>query len=201
MTTASKRDHGLDDDYEWPRPPDGGWISDDLDELPNLPRCTELLDASLVFASAQTAYHSLTVRLLEWALVEQAPEAYDVYRSFSLTLDRRNRLEPDVLVARAGADLGQKGTRLLPDDVLLVAEVVAEDSADRDRDAKPRKYAAAGIGHLWRIEEEDSLPVVHTYELDPVTRAYTATGIFRNRLRLTVPFPVGIDLSTLEPRR
>ncbi|GHI94969.1 Uma2 family endonuclease [Streptomyces olivaceus] len=201
MTATSERDYGLDDDYEWARPPDGGWISDDLDELPNLPRRTELLYASLVFASAQTVYHSLTVGLLERALAEQAPHAFDVYRSFSLTLDRRNRLEPDVLVARAGADLGPKGTRLLPDDVCLVAEVVAEDSAERDRDAKTRKYAAAGIVHFWRVEEEDALPVVHTYALDPATRAYAPTGIFHDRLKLTVPFPVDIDLSTLEPRR
>lgn len=30
---------------------------------------------------------------------------------------------------------------------------------------------------------------------------YAPTGIFHDRLKLTVPFPVDIDLSTLEPRR
>ncbi|MEU0475482.1 Uma2 family endonuclease [Streptomyces olivaceus] len=197
MTAASERDYGSDDDCEWARPPGGGWISDDLDELPNLPRRTELLYASLVFASAQTVYHSLTVGLLERALAEQAPHVFDVYRCFSLTLDRRNRLEPDVLVARARADLAPKGTRLLSDDVCLVAE----DSAERDRDAEPRKYAAAGIVHLWRVGEEDALPVVHTCALDPATRTCAPTGISHNRLKPTVPFPVDIDLSTLEPRR
>ncbi|MET9382999.1 hypothetical protein ABZY09_18495 [Streptomyces sp. NPDC002928] len=33
---SAARDYGLDDDYEWARPPEGGWTADDLDELPNL---------------------------------------------------------------------------------------------------------------------------------------------------------------------
>ncbi|GAA4980064.1 Uma2 family endonuclease [Streptomyces hyderabadensis] len=201
MTVGLDRDYGLDDDYEWARPPDGGWTADDLDRLPNLPSRTELLDASLVFASAQTMFHASTVRLLEGALVEQVPDVFEVYHFFSVTLDTRNRLEPDVLVSRAGADLGPRQTRLLPEDVTLVAEVVAEDSIGRDREAKPRKYAGAGIMHFWRVEEQDCLPVVYVYELDPATRTYVPTCIFHNRLKLTVPFLIDIDLTAVNRRR
>lgn len=34
--------------YEWPRPPEGGYVAEDLDRLPNLPPHTELIDGSLV---------------------------------------------------------------------------------------------------------------------------------------------------------
>jgi Uma2 family endonuclease len=198
---SAARDYGLDDDYEWPRPPVGGWTADDLDELPNLPPHTELIDGSLVFVSPQTTFHMRTIRLLDNALFEQAPDEFEVYREFTVTLNSRNRPEPDVLVARAGADTGPKRTRLLHEDVTLAAEVVSQDSIDRDREVKPRKYAAAGIAHYWRVEENDGLPVVYVYELDTMTKSYVPMGIFHNRLKLTVPFPIDIDLTAVDRRR
>lgn len=66
---------------------------------------------------------------------------------------------------------------------------------------KPRNYAQAGIPHYWRVEENDGLPVVYVYELDPATQAHALTGIFHNRLKLTVPFPVDIDLMAVQRRR
>lgn len=30
---SAAHDYGLDDDYEWPRPPAGGWTADDLNRL------------------------------------------------------------------------------------------------------------------------------------------------------------------------
>ncbi|GGQ26166.1 hypothetical protein GCM10010279_37690 [Streptomyces mutabilis] len=65
---------------------------------------------------------------------------------------------------------------------------------------KPRKYAQAGIPCYWRAEENGGLPVVCVYEIDPVTRAYCLTGVFHNRLTLTVPFLNDIDL-TADRRR
>ncbi|MGY3204047.1 Uma2 family endonuclease [Streptomyces sp. TE5632] len=203
MRTA--RDYGLDGDHEWPRPPEGGWTADDLDELPNLPRRTELIDGSLVFASPQTRFRARTVSLPERALVEQAPDACEVYRNSTVTLDKRKRPEPDVMVARADADTGPKRTRLLPGDVTPAAEVVSDDSEDRDRETKPRNYAAAGVRHFWRVEENDGLPAVYVYELDPATKAYVPVGIFHNRLKVTVPFPIDfpidIDLTAVDRRR
>ncbi|MFG3076119.1 Uma2 family endonuclease [Streptomyces sp. NPDC048187] len=198
---SAARDYGLDDDYEWPRPPEGGWTADDLDELPNLPPHTELIDGSLVFVSPQTAFHMRTIRLLDRALLDQAPNEFEIYREFTVTLNDRNRPEPDVLVAHAGADLGPKQTRLLHGDVILAAEVVSEDSVDRDRETKPRKYAAAGITHYWRVEQNNGLPVVYVYELESTTKTYVPTGIFHNRLKLTVPFLIDIDLTAVNRRR
>ncbi|MFD1662877.1 Uma2 family endonuclease [Streptomyces caeni] len=197
---SAAREYGLDEDYEWPRPPVGGWTADDLDRLPNLPPHTELIDGSLVFVSPQTSFHMRTIRLLDIALLDQAPDGFDVYREFTVTLDRHNRPEPDVLVVRAGADTGPRDTRLLPEDVILAVEVVSEDSVQRDREAKPHKYAAAGIPHFWRVEENNALPVVYAYELDPSAKAYVPTGIHHDKLSLTVPFPLDIDLTAINRR-
>jgi Uma2 family endonuclease len=198
---SAERDYEVDEDYEWVRPPQGGWTADDLDELPNLPPHTELIDGSLVFVSPQTSFHMRTIRLLDMALLDQVPDEFDVYREFTVTLDRHNRPEPDVMVVRAGADTGPKDTRLLPADVILAVEVVSEDSVQRDRKAKPQKYAAAGIPHFWRVEESEGLPVVYAYELDPATRAYVSAGVHHDKLRLTVPFPIDIDLTAIDRRR
>ncbi|GGP94653.1 hypothetical protein GCM10010266_17220 [Streptomyces griseomycini] len=119
----------------------------------------------------------------------------------TVKLNERNRPEPDVLVFRADADAGPDQTWYRPEDVVIAVEVVSRDSQERDREVKPRKYAAAGIPHCRRVEENDGLPVVYVYELDPMTRSYVPMGIFHNRLKLTVPFPVDVDLTAVDRRR
>lgn len=198
---SAAREYGLDEDYEWPRPPAGGWTADDLDRLPNLPPHTELIDGSLVFVSPQTEFHMRTLRLIENGLLDQVPVELDVFREFSVKIDRRNRPEPDVLVIRADADRGPRRTRVHPEDVVLAVEIVSEDSEERDRKVKPWKYAKAGIAHYWRVEEINGLPVVYVFELDPATMTYVPTGIHHNELKLTEPFPIAIDLTAINRRR
>ncbi|MFI2239220.1 Uma2 family endonuclease [Streptomyces chrestomyceticus] len=162
----------------------------------------ELIDGGLVPRGPQTVFHLRAVRLLEWALLEQAPDGLDVFREFSVLLDERNRLEPDVLVVPLGADTGPTQDCLRSEAVRLAVEVASDDSAARDRDLKPRKYAAHGIRHFWRVEEgSEGFPVVYVYELDPATRAYVPTGIHHNRLKLAEPFALDIDLTAITPRR
>ncbi|GAA2559491.1 hypothetical protein GCM10010398_54720 [Streptomyces fimbriatus] len=43
---SAARGYGLDDAYERPRPPVGGWTADDLDELPHPPPHTGPIDGS-----------------------------------------------------------------------------------------------------------------------------------------------------------
>ncbi|MEV5377219.1 Uma2 family endonuclease [Streptomyces nondiastaticus] len=191
----------LDEQYNYPVPPPQGWTAEDLDRLPNLPRRTELIDGSLVFVSPQTRFHMLALRLLEGELLAQVPEGLDVFREFTVRLDSGNRPDPDVLVVPDGADTGPKETWLVPEDVILAVEIVSKDSERRDREVKPRKYAAAGIPHFWRVEENEGLPVVYVYELDPATSSYCLSGIHHEKLKLTVPFDITIDLTALHRRR
>jgi len=198
---SAAREYGLDEQYEWARPPQGGWTADDLDRLPNLPPHTELIDGSLVLVSPQTAFHMRALRLFEHALLGQVPDTLDVMREMTIKLDDKNRPEPDVLVLRAGADAGPLDTWYRPEDVVLAIEVVSADSKERDRKVKPPKYAGAGIAHFWRVEEDGGLPVVYVYELDPAVKAYLPTGIYHSKLTLSVPFPIDIDLTAIDRRR
>ncbi|WP_415952459.1 Uma2 family endonuclease [Streptomyces sp. KLOTTS4A1] len=187
--------------YTWPIPPAGGWTADDLDRIPDLPPHTELIDGSLVFVSPQRKFHTRAMFLFENALVAQIPDGFDVDREMTIKLNKRNRPEPDLLVYRAEADTGPDQTWYDPEDVVLAVEIVSPDSEERDREVKPRKYAAAGVRHFWRVEQRDGLPVVYVYELDPAVKAYVATGIYHDQLKLTVPFPLDIDLTAINRRR
>ncbi|GAA3394751.1 Uma2 family endonuclease [Streptomyces roseoviridis] len=185
---------------EWPVPPREGWTVDDLDTLPGLPPHTELIDGSLVFASPQRRFHNVMIRLLTNGLASAAPATHRVYNEMTVVIDRSNGPEPDVLVVRREAVKGLRQTSYPVADVVLAVEVVSPDSESRDRDTKPHKYAAAGIEHFWLVEMEgdDDHPVVRVYERDPVTKAYTCTGVHRERLKLAVPFDIDIDLTRID---
>jgi len=203
MSAAS--DDGMDDEtaYRWPIPPAEGWTADDLDRIPGLPPHTELIDGSLVFRGPQTRFHSRTMRLLDNALLEQAPEQLDVDREMTVKLDSKNRPEPDIVVFPVDAVTSPNQTWYRPEDIILAVEVVSEDSRERDREVKPRKYAAAGVPHFWRVEQDGDkgFPVVYVYELDPATKSYGLAGIFHDRLKVSVPFDIEIDLTAINRRR
>ena len=181
----------------WPVPPQDGYTVDDLFTLPDLPPHTELIDGSLVFASPQRDFHSTMIDLLVTGLRRTVPKELKVRREMTVVLDRRNGPEPDVSVVRAGAVTGPDLTRFEAKDVLLAVEVVSPDSEARDRDAKPRKYAAAGIPYFWLVEMADpnQHPVVRAYEIDPVNKTYALTGIHHDYLKLTVPYDIDVDIT------
>ncbi|TPQ23796.1 Uma2 family endonuclease [Streptomyces sporangiiformans] len=185
----------------WPIPPEGGWTADDLDELPNLPPHTELIDGSLVFVSPQTLFHSRAVSFFAWQLQSLAPQDFEVIREFTIDIDRQNRPEPDVVVVREDVVEDPEQTRFPVEAVVLAVEVVSPDSEARDRETKPIKYARAKIPHYWRVENEKGLAAVHAFELEPTTGTYTSVGIFRERMKMSVPFPVDLDLTKIRARR
>ena len=185
----------------WPIPPEGGWTADDLDRLPNLPPHTELIDGSLVFVSPQTAFRERAVDFFKWQLQSLAPVEFEVFREFTIDIDAQNRPEPDVIVLQADAWTETAQTRFPAAAVLLAVEVVSTDSVSRDRETKPLKYARAGIGHYWRVENDKGLAVVHAFELEPTTGAYTSVGIFRERMKVSAPFPMDLDLTAIKARR
>jgi Uma2 family endonuclease len=184
---------------DWMRPPRAeGWFAEDLDRLPEAPRHTELIDGALVFMmSPQRSWHGRLVTGLTVALMAQAPDGIEVEREMTIRLDARNRPEPDLLLTTAPYDAGR--TWFAPEDVQLVIEVVSPESAHRDRTVKLRKYAEAGIQHYWCIEDEDTVPAVHVYELDEPTGSYAPAGIFRHALQRSLPFEISLDLDKLAP--
>ncbi|MEU1368595.1 Uma2 family endonuclease [Streptomyces sp. NPDC005803] len=185
----------------WAVPPVGGWTADDLDTLPHLPPHTELIDGSLVFVSPQTVFHERAIDYLKWQLQSLAPLDLEVFREFTIDVDFQNRPEPDVVVVRAEAVESLRQTRFPASSVLLAIEVVSDESVTRDRETKPVKYARARIPHYWRVENQDGRAVVYVFELEPATGAYTSTGIFHDRMKVSAPFAVDLDLTAIVSRR
>jgi Uma2 family endonuclease len=182
----------------WYVPPEGGFRAEDLDRIPELPPHTELIDGSLVFVSPQANFHMLTISLLEMVLRHLVPSDLRVRREMTITLGSRQRPEPDVLVVRADGITGPEQTAYRPEDVVLVIEVVSPDSEERDRKRKPQLYAEAEIAHFWRVENTGGHATVYVYELDPATKSYALTGIHHDRLKLTVPFDINVDLTEID---
>ncbi|MFF1487991.1 Uma2 family endonuclease [Streptomyces sp. NPDC058319] len=183
----------------WPLPPLDGYTVDDLFTLHGLPPHTELLDGSLIFVSPQREFHTVVMDLLVTGLRCTAPEDLRVRREMTVVLDDRNAPEPDVSVLRA-AGAGADRTRYKAEDVVLAVEVVSPESESRDRTTKPYKYASAGIPNYWRVERGGSGggPVVHVYELDPLTRSYVHMGMHRDQIKVTVPYDIEIDLTAFD---
>ncbi|MFF7713585.1 Uma2 family endonuclease [Streptomyces sp. NPDC087659] len=182
-----------------PVPPRQGCTVEDLLTLPGLPPHTELIDGNLVFACPQCCFHSLAIDLLVHGLRSTAPPELRVVREMTVVLDKRNGPEPDVSVVRAAAARSREQTYFQVRDVLLAVEVVSPDSEARDTDTKPHKYAGAGIPYFWRVEMAgDEQPVVHVFELDKESRVYVPGGTFRDRLKVSVPFGIDIDLAGID---
>jgi Uma2 family endonuclease len=184
---------------DWMQPPrPEGWFSDDLDQLPEAPPHIELIDGALVLRLIpQTVWHSRVGTALQHAITQQAPPGLQLYQGMTITLDERNRLEPDVLATNSPYE--PDSTFFPPDRVPLVIEIVSPESAYRDRTVKLRKYAEAGIPSYWCVDHDDWKPVIHVYELDGPTRTYALAAIHRSELRTGAPFPIELDLSKLVP--
>ncbi|MEU9834631.1 Uma2 family endonuclease [Streptosporangium sp. NPDC048047] len=184
----------------WVIPPAGGFTADDLDRLRGIPPHTELIDGTLVFVSPQTRFHAVMIFALQKELDQAAPDHLRVEREMTLKLGERQRPEPDIVVLHAHAASDMMRTFYEASDVLLAVEVVSAESAERDRNRKPQLYAEAGISHFWRVEYEDGQPTVHVHQLNPATRAYTLTGSHRDRLKLSLPFEIDIDIAAIVKR-
>jgi Uma2 family endonuclease len=187
---------------DWVIPPPEGFTTEEFLRMRGLPRHTELIDGSLVFASPQNKWHVRMIDLLGGELGDQAPAGVRAERDMTVKLAKRQAPEPDVLVVTSEAyGREEPSTHYFADDVIMAVEVVSPDSVDRDRDTKPHKYAAAGIRHFWRVENDEGRTVVYVYERDPATGVYALTGIHHERLRVTVPFDIDIDLEAVGRRR
>ncbi|MGW2160242.1 Uma2 family endonuclease [Nonomuraea sp. NPDC001699] len=182
---------------DWAFPPPQGYVAEDLDHIPDLPAHTQLIDGSLVFARPRQRFHHDVIFGLHRALADAAPDPLQVCQEMTVKLAPMQRPEPDLIVLGPEAPSDEGVSCYQAEDVILAVEVVSPDSVVRDRKRKPTLYAKAGIPHFWRIEEAGGRPVVYVYEIDPATGAYIGTGIHHDRLKLTLPFDLDIDLTTL----
>jgi len=184
---------------DWLVPPYEGWHFEDLLALPlGGSQHIELIDGAFVPMSPPSKFHAQVIRNLQAQFDRQCPAYLRADSESIVRIDDDNGPEADVLVVTASAhDDPERAAWYAGSDVILAVEVVSPSSAARDRERKPQIYAKAAIKYLWRIENDDDSPVIYTSELDAASVGYDVTGIFYQRLKLSVPFPVDLDLSEL----
>jgi Uma2 family endonuclease len=184
------------DEEEWdmltpvlPATPPDGWTLDNLP--PDLPKHTELIRGALIM-SPQKAWHMAFIDALKILIREQCPPEYAVQREMAIRKSLRSAPEPDLSIVCASAVDWDKSV-YLPEEVVLVAEVISPESEERDREDKPVMYSMMGIPTYWLVERgKDNAPIVHEHYLyaGVYKRMKTHTG----RLTTEVPFPIDIPL-------
>lgn len=169
---------------------------EDLLKLPeHAPRKIELLDGVMIVSPSPSMRHqTIGRRLCNW-LEDNAPgEDFEATTDVGVMIDARTALEPDVVLLRAPAI--QEHHLFAPDEVVLVVEIVSPGTVRRDRFAKPSLYAAAGVPHFWRIEQ-DPLQIF-AYGLTPGGRYSLVGDSASGLLELSRPFAIALSLDAIK---
>ncbi len=184
---------------DWLVPPHEGWHFEDLLGLSlDSSQHIELIDGAFIPMSPPSKFHVQVIRNLQAVLDRQCPAGLRADSEKTVRIDDDNGPQADVLVVAASTHDEQEPAGWYDgSDVILAVEVESPSSRARDRERKPQIYAKAAIKYLWRIENSGDRPVIYTAELDSASLAYDVTGIFHHRLKLSVPFPVDLDLGEL----
>lgn len=172
---------------------DGPVSEEDFLALPE-DRRVELLDGGLLVSPAPRSPHQrMSSRL--WMVLEFArPDGWEVLETVNVRAGPGRILIPDLAVVRR-----QGAATVVWDavDVVMVVEVVGPGSVATDRAIKPQLYAAAGIPHYLRVELGPVAPTATAYRRTDGRYVEAVRAAPRERLRLTEPFAVDVDLGEL----
>lgn len=147
----------------------------------------ELLEGWLVPKMTKNPPHETTIRLLRRALLKVLTANWDLdYQSPIKLTD--SIPEPDLTVIRWDEN-GYAGRHPTIDDVGLIIEV-ADSSLGRDRGAKLRAYARAGVREYWIVNVDEFVFEVYAR---PVTDIAPARFLQRNDYRRGETVPLSLD--------
>lgn len=188
-----------------PLPSGDTWTRAEFEALPeDLPVRVSLIHGELVVSPRPRPIHQRIVRRLATRVEDAVPAAWQVDIDVDVLLDDDEvepvEIAPDIVVYSTEHDPYE---RPIPADlVILLVEVVSPSTKRKDRRAHPRLYAEAGIRHYWRVETDQTAPAfaIYTYEIDDATRQYVATGVHHDRIALTSPFDLDIELKAVRER-
>jgi len=170
-----------------------GYTTVDLHALPEDGRRWELIDGSLTVSPSATTDHNTIALWIANALWDTNPSnEFVVGLDQSATIDRHNEPRPDVIVA--SAEFFQQSPFPMTS-AQLVVEVVSPSTRKRDRLEKPADYAAAGIPHFWRIEQDP----LHVFAYDLVGGGYELVADSTEELVLTAPFEIKLPIRDITP--
>src|SRR5262249_38009583 len=166
-------------------PWDRGWTVDDLDALPDDGFRYELIDGTLLVTPPPWPPHQRAVRGLFVALYETCPADLEVFFApLDFQPDRRNSLEPDVLVVRR-EDVGVK---CIERPLQLAVEVFSPTTRRRDQSLKRSVYEGSGVASYWMFDPE--VPSLLVCELVDGRYVDVAKAAGEEEILGERPFPV-----------
>lgn len=167
---------------------------EDIVNLPDGAPRVELLDGVVIVVPSPSRDHQNLAGLLFAWMYRHTPPGLVASQMVGVAVGLRDSYEPDVVVMKAESS-GEN--HLFPaDQVVLVVEVVSPGTRHRDRFLKPGGYAAAGIRHYWRVEQN---PVhVFAYELGDDGH-YALAADSADLLELDRPFPIKLPVAEIAP--
>ncbi|TDB86838.1 Uma2 family endonuclease [Actinomadura sp. KC216] len=188
-----------------PLPAGDTWTRAEFEALPeDLPVRVSLIHGELVVSPRPRPIHQRIARRLATRIEEAAPGGWQVDTDVDVLLDDDEteavEIAPDVVVYSTDHDPYE---RPIPADLVsLVVEVVSPSTKRKDRRSHPELYAEAGIRHFWRVETDQTAPAfaIYTYEIDDATGRYVATGVHHDRVSVTSPFDLDIELKPVRDR-
>jgi Uma2 family endonuclease len=150
----------------------------------------------MLVVSPQKIWRMTVTSMFVARLQVQCSELFVVQREMAIRKSNRSAPEPDLSIVRASAALDRDKSVYLPEEVVLVAEVVSPESEKRDHQDKPEMYAAMGIPSFWLLERgKDNAPIVHGHHLAGDEYRLVRTHIDR----LTTETPFAIDFILAAP--
>jgi Uma2 family endonuclease len=161
--------------------------------LPNDAPRVELRDGVMIVVPSPTYDHQDICGLLWLWLRQRAPRELRASQATGVAVSLNTTLEPDVLLV--DADVRGSNHYALADHVTLVVEVVSPSTKSRDRLQKPAEYAAAGIPHYWRIEQDS----IHIFAYDLVDDHYELVADSDELLSLSKPFEIELPIRDITP--
>jgi Uma2 family endonuclease len=168
------------------------FLEDALNLPGDAPR-VELNDGVMVEVPSPTAGHQNIGNLLWMWWRQHAPESFHPVTAVGVALGLQDSLEPDVLLLTEVVEATNHF--VLPTQAAVVVEVVSPGTKRRDRLEKPQLYAAAGIAHYWRIEQDP----LHVFAYDLADGRYELVADSDTELRLEAPFPMTLPISDVTP--
>lgn len=170
------------------------WTEERFLALPTDRRRVELLDGALLVSPNPARPHQrLSSRL--WSVLDRAsPDDVEVLEAVNVRLGAERILIPDLAVVTL---VDPDAVTCDASEVRLVVEILGPNRRRPEESVKPALYAAAGIPHYLRIDLTADGPDAIAYVLADGHYRDTARARPGERLRLTEPITVEVDLAAL----
>jgi len=170
-----------------------GYTLEDLFKLPDDAPRVELIDGVILVVPSPTGKHQNIANLLWLWFRRRASLDFEPLTAVGVAVTHRNTFEPDVVLLRRPVDT--ESHYYSAEQVLIAVEVVSSSTRRRDRFEKPGDYAAAGIPHYWRIEQDP----IHIFAYELRDGRYELAADSDELLTLTKPFEIELAIRDITP--